>query len=449
MTRIPILALAVVTLVAGGTGASAAATNPPKGLTGIALDARVGLAWQPVGRRDLLQVYRGTTPVFDHDARHTCGCLTARSFTDSTATNGTTYYYVVRAVAARRRVGKFGCGSGHAGGAIVLDGATRSPSRTAFPGTVGWKLGSRPPVANGGIEGFANTTEHQPPAIRVEPEGEHRRRSPIQRRDLPDRLLRRRRGPPGSTISWRAGQASVQLDDDTRACYDCSTGGHGDASHHHLCGLPVSTSQARPRRQRLVQRDPLRRSRRRRHDEVLYGVPSHLPGVQQLRRQVALRLQLERPTTVPGAARGQGLVRPPFAQPHNIPRTTGTRARTTRPCPSSSARATTPPTPSTSTSDATAPVRDHRVYISGAHDEYYSSEIERSRAGARRWCRPVLQRLERGLLEGSLRGRTRQPRVSNRTLVCYKTTQGRRRIRVVTPRPRGAIRPGQTIPRIR
>jgi Domain of unknown function (DUF4082)/Bacterial Ig-like domain len=153
VSRFLIVALAVATLV---TGASAGATTPapPKGLTGIALDGSVGLAWQAVGGADSYNVYRGTSPTSITTPVTPAGGITAKTFTDASAENDTTYYYVVRVVklglesadslpvqvtpAARS------CSSGNA---IVLE--------NCYPGTTAWKLGSTPTVAAGGIEGYA------------------------------------------------------------------------------------------------------------------------------------------------------------------------------------------------------------------------------------------------------------------------------------------------------
>ena len=76
----------------------AAPTSPPAGVTGMALDGRVELAWQPASGAVAYAVYRGTSQ----------GAITTRvtpptgapdtSFADTTVANGTTYFYAVRSI---------------------------------------------------------------------------------------------------------------------------------------------------------------------------------------------------------------------------------------------------------------------------------------------------------------------------------------------------------------
>jgi hypothetical protein len=92
-----LVAVAVATLLAGAS-AGAIAPTAPKGLTGIALDGSVGLAWQSVSGADHYSVYRGTSPSAVTTQVTPDGGVTSTSFTDSSAANGTTYFYVVRAI---------------------------------------------------------------------------------------------------------------------------------------------------------------------------------------------------------------------------------------------------------------------------------------------------------------------------------------------------------------
>jgi len=155
VTRIIILALAVATLAAGSS-AGATSGLPPKGVTGIALNGRVGLAWQNAGGQTAYNVYRGTSPSSITTPLTPVGGVTAKTFTDTSAVNGTTYYYTVRSVSAglessdsivvQATPAPRSCSSGNA---VVLE--------NCFPGTTDWKLGNTPTVAAGGIEGFATT----------------------------------------------------------------------------------------------------------------------------------------------------------------------------------------------------------------------------------------------------------------------------------------------------
>src|SRR4051812_25993885 len=74
----------------------ALAAGEPVGVTGIPLDARVELAWQPVTGATSYNVYRATTPTGITTPLAT-GVLTS-FYTDTSSTNGTTYYYIVRSV---------------------------------------------------------------------------------------------------------------------------------------------------------------------------------------------------------------------------------------------------------------------------------------------------------------------------------------------------------------
>ena len=153
MIRALIVAVAVATLLAGAS-AGAIAPTAPKGLTGMPLDGNVGLAWQSVSGADHYSVYRGTSPSSVTTQVTPDGGVTSTSFTDSSAANGTTYYYVVRAIAlglessdslvAQSTPAARSCSTGNA---IVLE--------NCYPGTTSWQLGSTPPVSAGGIEGYA------------------------------------------------------------------------------------------------------------------------------------------------------------------------------------------------------------------------------------------------------------------------------------------------------
>ena len=159
MKRAVIAAFAVA-LLATGASASATAPEAPLGLTAIALDGSVGLAWQPVAGADHYSVYRGTTATTVTDQVTPSGGVTGTSFVDTTPANGTSYYYAVRGVSeglestdsqlVQTTPAARSCSSGND---IVLE--------NCFPGSSGWNLHNTPKVSAGGIEGFATAPSIQ------------------------------------------------------------------------------------------------------------------------------------------------------------------------------------------------------------------------------------------------------------------------------------------------
>ena len=128
---------------------------PPAGVTGMALDSRVEVAWQPVAAATQYNVYRGTTPTSINVPVSLTGVPPPpldppTKFTDSTAANGTTYYYAVRAVvsgveSANSRIVKAtprprGCSTGN----VVVQ-------ENCFPGDADWDVSFRA----SGIDGYA------------------------------------------------------------------------------------------------------------------------------------------------------------------------------------------------------------------------------------------------------------------------------------------------------
>jgi hypothetical protein len=135
--------------------AAAAAVSPPLGLTALASDNSVVLAWKARANAAGYIVYRGTTAKDVTTA--VSSTITSTTFTDTSAKNGTTYFYVVRSFS-----------SGNTGPASTLAQATpqaRSCSsgnaiavENCFPGTTQWKTKSPFDAAHGGIEGFLSAT---------------------------------------------------------------------------------------------------------------------------------------------------------------------------------------------------------------------------------------------------------------------------------------------------
>src|SRR5467141_1725794 len=86
-------ALAIILPSAAPTAGQPAA---PAGATGLALSNAVELAWQPVSGVASYAVYRGSAASAVTTLVSPAGGVIGTSFTDTTATNGTAYFYAVR-----------------------------------------------------------------------------------------------------------------------------------------------------------------------------------------------------------------------------------------------------------------------------------------------------------------------------------------------------------------
>jgi len=129
------------------------AVTQPDGLSAIALSGKVSLAWQPVGGATSYRIYRGTSA---GSINTQVGTSVTPSFADTTVTNGTAYYYVVRgddgsqgpasdAVQATPRAAS--CSTGNE---IVRE--------NCFPGSTSFPLQNPTRAYSGGIEGYASQT---------------------------------------------------------------------------------------------------------------------------------------------------------------------------------------------------------------------------------------------------------------------------------------------------
>jgi hypothetical protein len=138
----------------------AAAPPPaPAGVTALALPGKVSLAWKPVAGATSYTVLRGTTQ----------GAITttvspanfnATTFSDTGAANGTSYFYVVKAVN----------GPGASGISVpsqIVQATPRAATCTSpnpvvqencFPGSTGWKTLNATRAFDNGIEGFTSTS---------------------------------------------------------------------------------------------------------------------------------------------------------------------------------------------------------------------------------------------------------------------------------------------------
>jgi hypothetical protein len=146
------VALAVILPSAAPTAGQPAA---PTGATGLALSNSVQLAWQPVSGAAAYAVYRGSSANAVSTLVSPAGGVTGNVFTDTTATNGTAYFYAVRALASDGAESANSlivqgtpvpraCSTGNA---IVLE--------NCFPGNNPWNVRNASTIPAGGIEGYA------------------------------------------------------------------------------------------------------------------------------------------------------------------------------------------------------------------------------------------------------------------------------------------------------
>src|SRR3954454_10948340 len=148
-------ALAVVLPSAAPTAAQPAA---PKGATGMAQSNAVQLAWQPVTGAASYAIYRGNSAASIATLVSPAGGVAAPSFADTTAVNGSLYFYAVRAVATdgaesvnsqivQATPVPRACSAGNA---IILE--------NCYPGNNPWNVRNTATIAAGGIEGYASAS---------------------------------------------------------------------------------------------------------------------------------------------------------------------------------------------------------------------------------------------------------------------------------------------------
>jgi Malectin domain/Domain of unknown function (DUF1929)/Bacterial Ig-like domain/Bacterial Ig domain len=142
--------------LAHGIAARAAAVDAPTGPSAISLASSVALSWQPVVGATGYSVYRGTTPTTITTAVTPAGGTLGTTFTDTTAANGTTYYYAVRSVVG-------GIGGTESANSLTVQATpvARSCStgntivvENCFAGTASWNVRSTAQMP-AGIEGYA------------------------------------------------------------------------------------------------------------------------------------------------------------------------------------------------------------------------------------------------------------------------------------------------------
>src|SRR3954468_1877754 len=151
-----LLATVVFAMSAPGIPHAASPPAAPTGMTAIALDGKVTLAWKPSTGATGYTVYRGTSPGSITSAVSPSG-ITDASYTDTTAVNGTTYYYAVKASSPDGQ-----SGSEQVAGATPRTRSCSSSNaivvENCFPGTTAWKAPAGARSYGGGIDGFASAS---------------------------------------------------------------------------------------------------------------------------------------------------------------------------------------------------------------------------------------------------------------------------------------------------
>ena len=418
MKRFALIAV-IAAALAAAIPAVAAAAPPPSGATGIALQGKVELAWQPAAGATGYTVYRGTSAGAITTLLTPASGVAGTTFSDTTAVNGTTYYYVVRAVDL----------SGESADSLTVQATPKARAcssgnrrrrRELLPGK--HRL-ERPERRCGRLRrhrGFRDGIERQQGRFR-RPEGQHAEWRHVPDRDLPDGLLRRQRRAPLLGDPWapRRPPARVhdRLDHRPDRLLELESLHHPD--HDLLVAVGHLPPTPRARGQRLRQPHPPRRPRRR---EQLPGRLRHRPSAPSRpttttagsrcttstrrveRRSPARRARSRSPTT------GRTSSRAPACA-------TGTRAPSSPLSSGSSARATTSRTSPTPTSSRAAALSGRKAYISPAHDEYVSSGMRAAMQGARD---SGVELFFSGANEIYWRIRFES---GGRVQVCYKTTQ--------------------------
>jgi fibronectin type 3 domain-containing protein len=151
-----LVAVAAFAALAVAVPSWAAAAPSPAGLTAVALDASVDLAWQPVASAATYNVYRGTSAATVTTLVSPFG-VAVTGFKDTSAVNGTTYYYAVKPVVSGAELGSSAvvqtiprARSCSAGNPVVLE--------NCFPGVNGWDAQFPAAGSATGIEGFTTAS---------------------------------------------------------------------------------------------------------------------------------------------------------------------------------------------------------------------------------------------------------------------------------------------------
>jgi hypothetical protein len=153
--RFILLLVTVQLLVIAYATTSASAPTIPNGLSAYAKSNGVVLAWQPQSGAEGYRVYRGTSSS-NITTLVSGGTITPSTYTDTSASNGTKYYYAVKAVFSGVETAASTPASATEQAATCSGNAIAAEN--CLPGGTGWKIDTPASVGSGGIEGFATAT---------------------------------------------------------------------------------------------------------------------------------------------------------------------------------------------------------------------------------------------------------------------------------------------------
>src|SRR4051812_24874158 len=148
--------IAIAAAVAISTLAPAAWAPPgaPAGVTPFSGDGTVSLAWSPTPGASSYTIYRGTS---EASVTTSIGTSSTPAYEDTTAANGTAYFYKVVA----------NSGAGDSPTSLPVSATPHAAScstgnrirvENCFPGSTGWKVTETSDADHDGIEGFTTAT---------------------------------------------------------------------------------------------------------------------------------------------------------------------------------------------------------------------------------------------------------------------------------------------------
>lgn len=99
LTGCLLVGLIVTSAGCSSSGSNGAPPQAPSGLSATSGNGEVNLAWESVQKADRYRVYRATSSTNEASGTPLETNVTSTDYTDTSAENGTTYYYRVTAVA--------------------------------------------------------------------------------------------------------------------------------------------------------------------------------------------------------------------------------------------------------------------------------------------------------------------------------------------------------------